>query len=560
MLYCGYLTTIRFDKGVVFMKKIFWIGAAVVFLVLAALNTAQAATFTVSSGADSGTGSLRQAVLEANANSEANTININASVKEIKLQTSIGIDGDVEINGQGVTIRGSKISRIFHLLNGTSKFNRVTFTDGYVLSENGGAVNIDASVARAEFVNCTFFDNRAGQNGGAVYLYGGGNLMTTFTNCTLTGNSAGADGGGVALAGGAVQFTASIVTGNSSTYNADIYVSGGTVSNLSQYNVVGDTNVPSSFPSSFNNDVNVAAADIFKFSPPTLSEVDGVQVVEIKSTTSDVALDKIPATILALPTIDARGAERPQMHAIDAGAYELSPVALNKVELIGGIYVQRGTSEVYSVVVEPYDATLDVRNYVDGIQWTVSNPVGAEVISVDAYGRVSGFALGEATLRATAHGWDASGNAIMRTDTKTVKVGTDPLPRPTVTVSFENKKDEEAMQIGSHQTLRLNLTVLPEGTPYKIVFESSDSITADVHQTNETDTSVLLTADNIGQSEIRVTVTAENSKGTGSAYDSFMLTVTEQKSGGGGGGCNTGFGASFLGLALLALRKNRKIN
>ena len=91
------------------------------------------------------------------------------------------------------------------------------------------------------------------------------------------------------------------------------------------------------------------------------------------------------------------------MTAVDAGAYELSPVALTSVELQGGSYVEEGASENYSAVLQPENATLDVRTYRDGLYWSVSDP---SILSVDQYGKVTAQTVGAATLKVEAHGWD----------------------------------------------------------------------------------------------------------------------------------------------------------
>ena len=181
-------------------------------------------------------------------------------MKEIYLSTSIEITDSLVVNGAGALIRGSKTSRLFGISGGTVTFDRLTFTDGYPLSDSGGAAYIDSSAAAVDFVNCTFFGNRAGKSGAAGYLYGGGNRQTTFTNCTITNNRAAESGGGVAVLGGSVQFTSSIVTGNNAPIDEDIHTSGGIVVNNGWYNVVGKTNASGSFSASFENDLSVAAS------------------------------------------------------------------------------------------------------------------------------------------------------------------------------------------------------------------------------------------------------------------------------------------------------------
>ncbi|MDR3265185.1 MAG: Ig-like domain-containing protein [Synergistaceae bacterium] len=533
--------------------------AGIVFLLLAAAGISDAAVFRVTSGSDAGAGSLRQAVTSANSNTdgERNLIEIDPSVEEIHVSSTINITGNLSVSGRGTTVRGSRITRLFSVdSGGTARFEGLTLTDGYPLSESGGAVYIDSTAGgKADFVNCTFFRNRAGGSGGAVYVYGGGAGATTFTNCTLTANEAADNGGGVAVSGGIVEFNASIVTGNASagSSTADVYSDGnGIVSNVGQYNVIGQTSAALSFPSSRGNVVSVSSADVFK-TPGVLSPVDGANVAELLSATSNAALDLIPADTalaLSLPGIDERGAPRPQMTAVDAGAYELSPVALSGVEIDGGSYVQRSTSEKYSVRLRPGDVTLDVRNYEGGIEWTVVNPSSGEVIAVDRFGNVTGLSVGEATLRATAHGWTAAGAA-----TKNVRVGEDPLPIPTISVTFVNPRT--TMGQNDKQTLKLSLTVNPADTPRTVVFESDDPLIATVTRSDSDAESAVVTAHSVGQATIRVRATAKNSKGEGFDEDEFTLAVNE-RSGSGGGGCDGGFGIAGLALAaLFMLRSGR---
>jgi hypothetical protein len=378
-----------------------------------------------------------------------------------------------------------------------------------------------------------------------VYLYGSSNRPTTFTNCTITNNDAAENGGGVAVAGGVVQFTASIVTGNRAPVNADLHISGGIVANTGWYNVMGETNASSFLSEGFDNDVSVAASDVFK-TPGALTTIDGVQVVELLSVTDNAALDKIPTTnVLSLPSIDIRGAQRPQMTAVDAGAYELSPVTLTSVELQGASYMEEGTSENYSVALQPENATLDVRTYRDGLYWSVSD---SSVLSVDQYGRVTAQSVGAATLRVEAHGWDAQGNVIVRESSKPVKVGAVALASPAVTASIVDKKPQ--MSVNDQHTLHLDVKVLPEETPYTVTFESGSPAVATVTQAGPTSSSAVVKALSVGETLINVVVTAKNSKGTTTVSDSYILTVTQRKKNG-GGGCQSLALGSWAGMALI---------
>src|SRR6476469_8289556 len=100
-------------------------------LILAAAQTSSAAVFTVTNTNDSGAGSLRQAILDANVNNADDTINFDAAVfnvaRVILLTTGeLVIDPDnsdgtvrsLTINGTGanlVEINGNDHSRIFRI-------------------------------------------------------------------------------------------------------------------------------------------------------------------------------------------------------------------------------------------------------------------------------------------------------------------------------------------------------------------------------------------------------------------------------------------------------------
>jgi len=544
------------------MKKIISAVLFVFFVVylLAAVNQAGAATFTVNTGLDSGPGSLRQAVLAANANNEANIINISQSVKEIYLASPVAIEGDLVVNGSGATIRGSRTHRLFHVLRGAVKFDSFTFRDGYsLLSEDGGAFYIDSSFASVEFVNCTFWRNWAGKSGGAVYIYGTGPGTTIFTSCTITNNEAVENGGGVAVAGGSVRFAASIITGNKTSSDDDIHASGGTVSNTSLFNVIGHTNVHLSFPESFHNDLGVRADEVFK--TDSLTKINNVEVMELSGATANKAVDKIPASAaLSLPNVDQRGASRPKMAGFDAGAFELDPVALTDVALFGPSYIEVLMSENYTAVVQPEGATLDFRHYVSGLEWEVDNPPDRNVITVDDNGLVSALAVGVAELKVKAHGWNAAGNPVVKEDSQIIRVWPEATEKPTVSVSITKKKTE--MAVDEQYMIEAEINVTPEHTPYDLKFESANPIIATVEQATPNSKSALVKARYPSEEVMIIAIlTASNSKGDAEpASDAYYLTVTEKRpSKGGGGGCQAGGPlATFLAAALFLVMWKRR--
>ncbi|GHS95513.1 hypothetical protein AGMMS50276_11450 [Synergistales bacterium] len=541
------------------ISKILICAAAILFF----STVANAATYTVVSGADSGAGTLREAIDAGT----ADIIEISPSVKEITLSSiQITIIRNVTINGNGASVRGGGVSRLFAVSKGQVKFSRLTFIGGgnsNSAPENGGAAYIDSSAADVTFENCVFFEN-IGQDGGAVHVYGSGAHGVRFINCTLTNNRALGGGGGVSVFGGNVRFDASIITGNSASSAADVYHSEtGTVSNSGQYNVVGATNA-ASFSAAQNNDTGVSPDDVF-LTPGVLSVYEGAQIAELLNSSRNKALDKIPpnaALAFSLPATDIRGANRPQMKGIDAGAVELLPVALVNIDIAGSENLEIGARLTYSATVSPEKATLNVFDYPngDGLVWSVDAPY---ILSIDQQGNAIALSVGEVLLTVEAHGWDTNGNSIVKTASKRVKVRTEATVKPTVKVRVNgiDTGTDVKMTTGSHANINATVIIEPEGTPYDLRFTSSLPTIATVDElaASENIHSARVAARSIGETIIRVTVDAENSKGKAEQSSTYYFLTVTKKSSRGGGGCSVASSfLVFLPLVILTVRAKKR--
>ena len=164
---------------------------------------AGAATFTVTTTTDSGTGSLRDALDQANRNVGADTITFAAGLSGTIVLSSGAIDifDAVTINGPGATrlrVSGNNASRIFRI--GPTEpgnvfattINGLSLTDGNSADE-GGAVFVDDS--DLTIGNCVFRDNVA-QRGGGLYAFPTASTSLTLRDTRFENNSASADGGG----------------------------------------------------------------------------------------------------------------------------------------------------------------------------------------------------------------------------------------------------------------------------------------------------------------------------------------------------------------------------
>ena len=99
--------------------------------------------------------------------------------------------GDLTIDGNGHTIDGKNMARIFKI--GADVYdvtlNNIKFINGYYdKSEGGGAIYYSSiySSHKAVIEDCTFVNNLASENGGAIYTRG----KTDIVNCTFRGNHA----------------------------------------------------------------------------------------------------------------------------------------------------------------------------------------------------------------------------------------------------------------------------------------------------------------------------------------------------------------------------------
>ncbi|MEM9091956.1 MAG: choice-of-anchor Q domain-containing protein, partial [Cyanobacteria bacterium P01_F01_bin.53] len=195
------------------------------------------ATFNVTNTNDSGTGSLRQAILNANATVGVDIIEFDPSLAGslIQLSSELAITDDVTIDGDvdgdestaDITIDAGGNSRVFTINNNSNNsfidivlanltitggsatdgcgiFNRERLTvtnstvSGNTATDDGGGIwNLGASLT---IENSTISDNSSGSNGGGIYSDTFGNTLdssVSVSNSTISGNTASNTGGGI---------------------------------------------------------------------------------------------------------------------------------------------------------------------------------------------------------------------------------------------------------------------------------------------------------------------------------------------------------------------------
>src|SRR6266571_9090040 len=211
-------------------------------LVCALTLSAHAAIIPVTNTNDSGPGSLRQALADAN---NDDTIDATGISGVITLTTGeLVVDKSVTINGAGadvLAVDGNAAGRVFFITFGeTVAISGFTIRNGHAGNAGGGIDN--ENNATLTITNCTISGNVAGlgggtfnngmltitsttisgnfsSNGGAVYNSGGGTL--TITNSTVSGNSASSGGGIFNIA--AFAITNSTYSGNSAQLGGGIF-------------------------------------------------------------------------------------------------------------------------------------------------------------------------------------------------------------------------------------------------------------------------------------------------------------------------------------------------
>jgi hypothetical protein len=220
---------------------------------IGAVEVQPSITSTVTNNNDTGDGSLRERILDANG---GDTINFAPNVKDTITLTSdqLLVDKSITIAGPGArtltvarsTASGTPQFRIFEIASASSAtISGLTIANGSISFNNGGAILVESgdltitnstisgnsvttdgsgggisSNGTLTITNCTISGNTTNASGGGGGIYNRGPM--TMSNCTLAGNSAGFGGG---------LFTISTVVTRSCTISGNSAGSGGGIYN-----------------------------------------------------------------------------------------------------------------------------------------------------------------------------------------------------------------------------------------------------------------------------------------------------------------------------------------
>ena len=191
-------------------------------IVMDALNTLNIVLGpVVSTTADSGPGSLRQAIADANAGDTVTFLltppaTITLTSGEISMTKNVTLSGPASAT---ITVSGNNASRIFNVGAGVhATISNLTLTHGAAPSGNGGAIdNFGAlTLSSVQITNSSALASPAPVYGGGIAVENGASL--TVTGSTISGNQS-YRGGGIWEAGMAspVSITGSTLSNNTTT-------------------------------------------------------------------------------------------------------------------------------------------------------------------------------------------------------------------------------------------------------------------------------------------------------------------------------------------------------
>lgn len=209
-----------------------WLLLTLILTLAGPVSVARAASFVVRNLNDSGKGSLRQAISDANASagpdtitfSVSGTILLSSTLPTITDAAGLTIDG----TGRSITISGNGAVRVMFVYTGAVlALNNLTIADGNAGYSDGGGIY---NAGTLTVIDCTI------SGGSALYISGGGiynDGTLTVTGSTFSGNSAWGGGGGVQNLGTA--------TVTNSTFSGNTAGGGGGIGNLGTLEVTDTT-------------------------------------------------------------------------------------------------------------------------------------------------------------------------------------------------------------------------------------------------------------------------------------------------------------------------------
>jgi VCBS repeat-containing protein len=261
--------------------------------------------FFVTNTNDSGAGSLRQAILDANADPGAETITFvgdvftDATPDTITLTSGqLVIDSDTTIVGAGadkLTISGNNTSRVLTISSGrTVSLANLTIANGNAGGNYGGGIYNSGNLTAS---NTTIRNNAASWGGGIANESG----IVTLNSSSIKDNAATNGGGGIASYADLVTDTASVIVTDSNISGNRATTDGGGINNNDKSTLtVSNSTISNNTATSGGGIINIASisATIINssISSNTASQGGGIGNLSI-ATVSNSTINNNIATI-----------------------------------------------------------------------------------------------------------------------------------------------------------------------------------------------------------------------------------------------------------------------
>jgi PKD repeat protein len=187
-------------------------------------------TIVVTSASDAGTGTLRDAIAQANTSPGADVIEFDAGLAGQTITLTSGLGADQ------LTISGNNSSRVFYVYNSSANItvaiSDLSIVDGNAETYGGGIFNDEIlTVTNTRLDNNSTFADIGGAYGGGIANYD----TLTVTNSTLTNNWAMSYGGALS------NFGTLTVTNTTLAYNSVTNLRGGGIHNQGTLTVTDST-------------------------------------------------------------------------------------------------------------------------------------------------------------------------------------------------------------------------------------------------------------------------------------------------------------------------------
>jgi predicted outer membrane repeat protein len=326
--------------------------ASTLTTLLTTAHVASASTIDVTNCNDSGSGSLRQALLDANSGDvidfvlSCSPIALTSGVLEISKDVTIGgpgantlavsaggtsgvflVDAGFTVSISGLTIEGSSGSAVSN--SGNLTLGSDTLSGNANPSGNGGAL-ANAFGGSITVTDSTFSGNSA-SGGGAIYNNGG---PLEISDSTFAGNSATLAGGALNNAGSAA-LAATTFSGNSAEANGGGAIATSGTLSIGTSIVAASTGGDCSGTITTDNGYNIADDGTCGLStssndlPSTNPLLDPNGLQSNGGTTETIALDTGSPAIARVPAADCQTTDQRAINRVDpcdVGAYETNSV------------------------------------------------------------------------------------------------------------------------------------------------------------------------------------------------------------------------------------------